>query len=85
MSSTAIETPNLLLIVWTAVVSCAGARGGRAEFSWENVKSDKDREYYLGHSVKASVGRWQKGELCCCGNALLLLAKLEQLLLLAVS
>lgn len=39
----------------------AGARGGRAEFSWENVKSDKDREFYLGHSVKASVGRWQKG------------------------
>jgi len=40
---------------------CAGARGGRAEFSWDNVKSDRDREYYLGHSVKASVGRWQKG------------------------
>ena len=26
------------------------------------MKSDKDREYYLGHSVKASVGRWQKGK-----------------------
>ena len=26
------------------------------------MTSDKDREYYLGHSVKASVGRWQKGK-----------------------
>jgi hypothetical protein len=25
------------------------------------VKADKDREYYLGHSVKALAGRWQKG------------------------
>lgn len=39
----------------------AGARGGRGEFSWDNVKSDKDREFYLGHSVKAATGRWQKG------------------------
>lgn len=31
------------------------------EFQWENVKSDKDRENYLGHSVMAPVGRWQKG------------------------
>lgn len=82
-----------------------GARGGRAEFSWENVKADKDREYCkskqsklsvvvlaghdikllraassplqllfmcmlfpdtctsadLGHSVKATTGRWAKG------------------------
>jgi hypothetical protein len=42
---------------------CTGARGGRAEFSWDNVKSDKDREFYLGHSVKATTGRWQKGAL----------------------
>jgi hypothetical protein len=42
----------------------AGARGGRAEFSWDNVKGDKDREFYLGHSVKAGVGRWQKGARC---------------------
>ena len=39
-----------------------GARGGRSEFSWDNVKADKDREYYLGHSVKALAGRWQKGK-----------------------
>jgi len=39
-----------------------GTRGGRDQFSWDNVKSDADREHYLGHSVKASVGRWQKGK-----------------------
>lgn len=60
-----------------------------AEFNWDDVKSDKDREFYLGcdtssdvwryraeelmqnsdispcarrHSVKASVGRWQKNK-----------------------
>mmetsp|Transcript_31266 Transcript_31266/g.56755 ORF Transcript_31266/g.56755 Transcript_31266/m.56755 type:complete len:425 (-) Transcript_31266:276-1550(-) len=38
-----------------------GARGGRDQFNWENVKADKDREFYLGHSVKALTGRWQKG------------------------
>ena len=38
-----------------------GTRGGRDQFDWEAVKSDKDREFYLGASVKASVGRWQKG------------------------
>lgn len=32
-----------------------------AEFSWDEVKADKHRENYLGHSVKAPVGRWQKG------------------------
>jgi hypothetical protein len=38
----------------------AGSRGGRDQFNWEDVKADKDREYYLGHSVKALAGRWQK-------------------------
>ena len=37
-----------------------GTRGGKDQFSWEGVKADKDREYYLGHSVKATTGRWQK-------------------------
>ena len=40
-----------------------GARGGGDQFNWENVKNDKDREFYLGHSVKALAGRWQKGTL----------------------
>ena len=39
-----------------------GARGGKDQFNWDNVKADKDREYYLGHSVKALAGRWQKGK-----------------------
>lgn len=33
-----------------------------AEFNWDDVKADKHRENYLGHSVKAPVGRWQKGK-----------------------
>ncbi|MCO5570099.1 hypothetical protein L7F22_023815 [Adiantum nelumboides] len=33
-----------------------------AEFNWDEVKSDKHRENYIGHSVKAPVGRWQKGK-----------------------
>jgi hypothetical protein len=39
-----------------------GARGGRDQFSWDEVKNDKDRDYWLGHSVMAPVGRWQKGK-----------------------
>ncbi|KAF2083879.1 hypothetical protein K490DRAFT_7542, partial [Saccharata proteae CBS 121410] len=35
--------------------------GGRADFKWEDVKNDQHRENYLGHSVMAPVGRWQKG------------------------
>jgi hypothetical protein len=31
-------------------------------FSWDTVKSDKDRECYLGHSVMAPTGRWQDGK-----------------------
>ena len=39
-----------------------GTRGGRDQFNWETVKADKDRECYLGHSVKAATGRWQQGK-----------------------
>ncbi|AEE78917.1 unnamed protein product [Arabidopsis thaliana] len=39
-----------------------GVRGGRDQFSWDEVKADKYRENYLGHSIKAPVGRWQKGK-----------------------
>jgi hypothetical protein len=38
-----------------------GSRGG-VDFKWENVKSDAQRENYLGHSLMAPVGRWQKGK-----------------------
>ncbi|KAJ9121152.1 hypothetical protein QFC24_004826 [Naganishia onofrii] len=36
-----------------------GTRGGAAEFKWTDVKADKDRENYLGHSINAPQGRWQ--------------------------
>lgn len=39
-----------------------GVRGGKDQFTWDDVKSDKDRECYLGHSVMAPVGRWQQGK-----------------------
>ncbi|DBA03564.1 TPA: hypothetical protein N0F65_011465, partial [Lagenidium giganteum] len=38
-----------------------GTRGGQDQFKWDDVKNDKYRENYLGHSVNAPVGRWQKG------------------------
>ncbi|ERN16577.1 hypothetical protein AMTR_s00031p00197430, partial [Amborella trichopoda] len=31
-------------------------------FKWEDVKVDKHRENYVGHSIMAPVGRWQKGK-----------------------
>ncbi|CCG84926.1 protein of unknown function [Taphrina deformans PYCC 5710] len=34
-------------------------RGGRDQFDWNNVKDDKHYQNYLGHSLKAPVGRWQ--------------------------
>jgi hypothetical protein len=41
----------------------ASVRGGAGRFSWEDVKKDeKFRDTYLGHSLKAPVGRWQKGK-----------------------
>nr|XP_010943772.1 multiple myeloma tumor-associated protein 2 homolog isoform X2 [Elaeis guineensis] len=39
-----------------------GVRGGRDQFKWDDVKVDKHRENYVGHSIKAPVGRWQKGK-----------------------
>ncbi|NWI99471.1 MMTA2 protein, partial [Crypturellus undulatus] len=42
--------------------SRGGVRGGQDQFSWEDVKADKQRENYLGNSLMAPVGRWQKGK-----------------------
>lgn len=42
--------------------SRGGVRGGRDQFSWEDVKGDKHRQNYLGHSVMAPIGRWQQGK-----------------------
>ncbi|KAL0084611.1 kinase phosphorylation protein-domain-containing protein [Phycomyces blakesleeanus] len=43
--------------------SRGGVRGGKDQFSWDSVKEDKHRENYLGHSLMAPVGRWQKGNI----------------------
>ncbi|XP_068094628.1 multiple myeloma tumor-associated protein 2 [Hyperolius riggenbachi] len=42
--------------------SRGGVRGGQDQFNWEDVKTDKARENYLGNSLMAPVGRWQKGK-----------------------
>ncbi|XP_065840139.1 multiple myeloma tumor-associated protein 2 homolog [Oscarella lobularis] len=39
-----------------------GNRGGKDLFTWDEVKGDKHRENYLGHSLMAPVGRWQQGK-----------------------
>ncbi|WPB00525.1 uncharacterized protein RHO25_005145 [Cercospora beticola] len=38
-----------------------GSRGG-VNFSWDDVKNATNRENYLGHSLMAPVGRWQKNK-----------------------
>ncbi|KAM3558369.1 hypothetical protein ARSEF4850_004638 [Beauveria asiatica] len=38
-----------------------GSRGG-VNFSWDEVANSSRRENYLGHSLKAPVGRWQRGK-----------------------
>lgn len=37
----------------------SGSRGG-VNFSWDDVSTSQHRENYLGHSLMAPVGRWQK-------------------------
>ena len=39
-----------------------GARGGKDQFSWDSVRQDKECDNYLGASIHASRGRWQKGK-----------------------
>lgn len=39
----------------------SGSRGG-VNFSWDQVSTSTHRENYLGHSLMAPVGRWQKGK-----------------------
>ena len=45
-----------------AVYRDGGTRGGQDQFKWEDVKNDQDRENYLGNSLHAPTGRWQKGK-----------------------
>jgi hypothetical protein len=42
--------------------STGRVRGGRDQFSWESIKTDKYRQNYLGHSLMAPVGKWQEGK-----------------------
>ncbi|KAK1020554.1 hypothetical protein LTR33_018888, partial [Friedmanniomyces endolithicus] len=39
----------------------SGSRGG-VNFTWSSVKVSPHRENYLGHSLMAPVGRWQKAK-----------------------
>ncbi|KAK3939555.1 hypothetical protein QBC46DRAFT_242302, partial [Diplogelasinospora grovesii] len=43
-----------------STVRKTGSRGG-VNFSWDDVATSAHRENYLGHSLKAPVGRWAKG------------------------
>ncbi|SPQ21211.1 18f6951b-e3f8-41f8-a819-244772b9825b [Thermothielavioides terrestris] len=43
-----------------STVRKTGSRGG-VNFSWDDVATSQYRENYLGHSLKAPVGRWAKG------------------------
>ena len=45
------------LISADELMSGRGARGGRDQFSWDDVKADHHRTNYLGNSIKAQVGR----------------------------
>jgi hypothetical protein len=38
----------------------SGCRGGKA-FEWDQVKDDKQRVCYLGNSIAAPIGKWQRG------------------------
>ncbi|KAI1612186.1 kinase phosphorylation protein-domain-containing protein [Exophiala viscosa] len=44
-----------------ATVRKEGSRGGLGDFKWSDVQNSSHREHYLGHSLMAPVGRWQKG------------------------
>lgn len=44
-----------------ATVRKEGSRGGTGDFKWSEVQTSSRRENYLGHSLMAPVGRWQKG------------------------
>lgn len=61
------ETPHPTKLLDTVVMDLlstvrkTGSRGG-VNFSWDDVATSQHRENYLGHSVKAPVGRWAKGK-----------------------
>lgn len=38
-----------------------GTRGGQAQFSWDSIKDDKHRSYYLGATAKFGGEAWYLG------------------------
>ncbi|KAA3454258.1 multiple myeloma tumor-associated protein 2-like protein [Gossypium australe] len=56
-----IMSSNAVVATWRSVNE-KNKNARSKKFSWEDVKVDKHRENYLGHSIKAPVGRWQKGK-----------------------
>jgi hypothetical protein len=53
----AASSPSMDLL---STVRKTGSRGG-VNFSWDDVATSQHRENYLGHSLKAPVGRWAQG------------------------
>jgi hypothetical protein len=38
-----------------------GNRGGHDNFEWESIRNDKQKDRYLGNSVKMPTGKWMYG------------------------
>lgn len=55
-----LTTKSHLIMDLLSSIRKSGSRGG-VNFSWDDVATSNHRENYLGHSLKAPVGRWQKG------------------------
>jgi len=57
--------------IFQGVGNRGGVRGGKDQFSWDNVRGDKYKEYYLGQSIrleppgfgKQNAGWWLEGKL----------------------
>lgn len=62
-TETIVTLPSRTLYLTMDLLSSirkSGSRGG-VNFSWDEVQTSQHRENYLGHSLMAPVGRWQKG------------------------
>lgn len=42
--------------IFSGVGNRGGTRGGKDQFSWDDVRGDKFKEYYLGQSLKVRQG-----------------------------
>jgi hypothetical protein len=50
-----------------------GVRGGKDQFNWDDVKNDKHRDFYLGHSLKV-----RRESVCVCVRVCVLTHRLSQ-------